>query len=383
MSAKDYVTSLVQEAGLTVNGGNPGDIQVHDERFYRRVLAEGSLGLGESYIEGWWDCDQLDEFFAKLLTANLESRVRLGPRAIVERALHLLMNVQMGRQARRMADVHYNISNEMFQHMLGETLAYSCGYWKNAADLDAAQRAKFDLICRKLQLSDRDHTLDIGCGWGGFARYAARTYGCRVTGITVAKEQAVFARDLCRDDPVTIHCCDYRQIPDVVAGERFSKLISIGMFEHVGYRNYRTFAQITHEALENHGLFLLHTIGGHKSTRYTTDPWFAKYIFPGGMFPSVRQIGQAIEGLFVLEDLQNIGFDYNKTLKAWCERFEQFWQDPAQRGNRPNFNGSHEMFYRMWRYYLLSASANFSVRGISVWQLVLSKCGVPGGYNRV
>ena len=211
MSAKNFVTGLINETGLTVNGSNPEDIKINDERFYRRVLTQGSLGLGESYMEGWWDCDRLDDFLAKLLTANLENKVRLGLRVFWGRSLHYMTNVQTRRQANQLADAHYNISNEMFRHMLGETMAYSCGYWKDANDLDAAQRAKFELICRKLELNDQDHVLDIGCGWGGFARYAAQNFGCRVTGITVANKQAVLAfirRCRSRESPSNICWCD-------------------------------------------------------------------------------------------------------------------------------------------------------------------------------
>lgn len=380
MNAKNFVTGVINEIGLTVNGSNPEDIKINDERFYRRVLAQGSLGLGESYMEGWWDCDRLDDFLAKLLTANLENKVRLGLRVFWGRSLHYMTNVQTRRQANQLADAHYNISNEMFRHMLGETMAYSCGYWKDANDLDAAQRAKFELICRKLELNDQDHVLDIGCGWGGFARYAAQNFGCRVTGITVANRQAVLAQELCRGDRVTIHCCDYRQILETVPRKRFTKLVSIGMFEHVGYRNYRTFMRIAHESQDDNGLFLLHTIGRPRSTRYPADPWLAKYIFPGSMIPSINQVDRAIEGLYVLEDLQNIGFNYSKTLYAWWQRFEQFWHDPSKHKYRPQHEVPPEQFYRMWRYYLLSASANFRVQRSAVWQFVLSKKGMPGGY---
>lgn len=381
MGAKELVTSMLQKADVEIGGNRPGDIRVHDDRFYRRVLAQGPLGLGESYLDGWWDSDQLDEFFAKILSAKIAEKARISAGVMTARAVHALTNFQSRRQARHMADVHYNVSNEMFRAMLGDTLAYSCAYWRDAGDLDAAQRAKFDLICRKLELTERDHVLEIGCGWGSFARYAVDKYGCRVTGVTVADAQAAFAREQFKNDPVTIHAGDYRDIPHLMEGQKFSKLVSIGMYEHVGYRNYRTFAQIAHDALEDNGLFLLHTIGGHKSTRHSSDPWFAKYIFPGGMFPSIKQFGQSIEQLFVLEDLHNIGFHYSATLRAWYERFERFWQDPAQAAYRPQLNGSHERFYRMWVYYLLGASANFRVRGASVWQFVLSKSGEPGGYH--
>jgi cyclopropane-fatty-acyl-phospholipid synthase len=381
MSAKDIVTSLVAEAGIEIDGPNPWDIEVHDDAFYQQVINQGALGFGESYMEGVWDCADMGQMFERVLQADIEKNFSIGWTVFWSRVKARLLNIQTIGQTRDLADTHYNLSNEFFEAMLGRTMAYSCAYWRDANSLDEAQENKLELICRKLQLGPGDRVLDIGCGWGSFAKYAARKYHCEVVGLTVAKEQATYAREFCAGLPVDIICRDYREFDMTRYGAAFDKIVSVGMVEHVGYRNYATFMRTAHQALKPRGLFLLHTIGAHKSSTHTTDPWFAKYIFPGGMFPSMQQLARSFESNFILEDLQNIGYDYGQTLEAWHRNFEEYWQTTDPRSSLTNFGGTSEVFYRMWRYYLLGAMANFRVRGVSVWQLVLAKEGVRGGYQ--
>jgi cyclopropane-fatty-acyl-phospholipid synthase len=357
---------LLARAGVEIDGGKPWDIRVQDGRLYARVLAEGSLGLGESYMDGWWESERLDAFFARILGADLDTMVQPWRDALrVLRAR--LVNLQRPGRAFQIGERHYDIGNDLFARMLDRRMIYSCGYWKDAATLDAAQEAKLDLVCRKLGLAPGMRVLDIGCGWGGTAKFAAERYGVSVVGATVSAEQARFARELCAGLDVEILLEDYRAVRGT-----FDRVLSIGMFEHVGSKNYRTFMRVVRARLEPDGLFLLHTIGGNRSQR-KNDPWTERYIFPNSMLPSTRQIAAAIEDVFVLEDWHGFGPDYDRTLLAWHANFERAWPDLAARYG--------ERFHRMWRYFLLSSAGAFRARKNQLWQLVLSPGGVPGGYR--
>ncbi|GAB4223801.1 MAG: cyclopropane fatty acyl phospholipid synthase [Gammaproteobacteria bacterium] len=371
-SAKRTVQTLLHKAGITLDGTQPWDIQVNNLRFYHAVLAQGSLGLGESYMLGWWDCDALDVCVTKLFRANLFEQYALSFKTRCDIMLHKLFNFQTKPLAVDVAHLHYDLSNELYRKMLDQTMSYSCGYWKDSATLQQAQYAKLDLLCRKLYLKPGMHLLDIGCGWGGMARYAAKYYGVQVTGVTISQQQFQYAQEYCRDLPVTILLKDYR---DIVG--KFDRVVSIGMFEHVGYKNYQEYMQIVNRCLTPDGLCALHTIGSRK-TRNMGEPWMEKYIFPHGMLPSIKQIGAAIEGLFVMEDWHNFGADYDKTLMAWYQNFQVAWPDLCL--HNPKFN---DTFRRMWRYYLLTCAGAFRARHMQLWQIILSKTGVEGGYVSV
>lgn len=267
-----------------------------------------------------------------------------------------------------MGERHYDLGNDLFQAMLDPEMAYTCGYWKDADDLEQAQKAKLELVCQKIGLKAGARVLDVGGGWGCFAKYAAENYGAEVTAITISKEQAELGRRRCKGLPVEILLRDYRQLDS----EPFDHIVSLGMFEHVGHKNYRGFMEKMGSLLKDDGLFLLHTIGSNE-TQWETDPWVDKYIFPNSLIPSIRQIGSALEGLFVMEDWHNFGLDYDKTLMAWYGNFERHWDDL-----RPRYG---DRFYRMWKYYLLQCAGLFRARKKQVWQLVLSKKGVPHGYS--
>jgi cyclopropane-fatty-acyl-phospholipid synthase len=359
------IEALLAQAGVQVGGGREWDPRVHDERFFARVLAQGSLGLGESYMDGWWDVRSLDGFLLRLLQARLDRRVR-GLAAIGDAVLARLSNRQSRARSGEVGRHHYDLGNDLYAAMLGRRLVYSCGYWRQAADLDAAQEDKLDLVCRKLQLRPGMRVLDIGCGWGEALKFAHERYGVSGVGLTISKEQAEFARRLCAGLPVEIRLQDYRELD-----EPFDAVFSIGMFEHVGVRNYRTCFEVVRRCLADHGLFLLHTIGGNISVR-RTDPWIARYIFPNSMLPSAVQIAAASEGLFVLEDWHGFGADYDRTLQAWRDNVEAAWERLGPRYD--------ERFRRMWRFYLAGSMASFRSRHAQLWQLVLSPRGVPGGY---
>ncbi len=358
---------LLTPADVEVGGDRPWDPVVHEDAFYRRVLAGGSLALGESYMDGWWDCPRLDEFFHRILRARLDERVR-SPGWLFAALRARLVNAQAPSRAHVVGERHYDLGNELYRAMLDARMIYSCGYWEGAASLDEAQEAKVELVCRKLGLKPGLKVLDIGCGWGGTARLAAERHGVEVLGVTVSRRQVELARELCAGLPVEIRLQDYREVDG-----RFDRVLSLGMFEHVGVRNYRGFFKAVRRLLHEDGLFLLHTIGTERSETHG-EPWTERYIFPNSMLPSARQIAAAIEGLFVLEDWHSFGADYDRTLTSWHERFEAAWDRLRDRYD--------ERFHRMWRYYLLSCAGAFRARRIQLWQLVLSPRGVPGGYHR-
>ncbi|HVJ38309.1 MAG TPA: cyclopropane fatty acyl phospholipid synthase [Stenotrophomonas sp.] len=365
---RQRVEGLLAEAGVEIGGQRPQDIQVHDPDWYARVLAQGSLGLGESYMDGSWDANALDVFLLHLMRARLDERVH-GFGEIGDALRAKLFNLQAGRGSYEVGKRHYDLGNDLYQAMLGRRLVYSCGYWAHAHDLDAAQAAKLDLICRKLGLRAGQRVLDIGCGWGEALKFAAERYGVTGVGITISAEQAQFARELCAGLPIEIRLQDYRELD-----EPFDAVFSVGMFEHVGEKNYRHYFEVARRCLRADGLFLLHTIGGNLS-RHRTDPWIARYIFPNSMLPSIRQIAEASEGLFVMEDWHNFGADYDLTLQAWRNNIEAAWPQLDARYD--------ERFRRMWRFYLAASMASFRCRHAQLWQLVLSPEGVPGGYTSI
>lgn len=364
---KNVLCKILGPSGVQVDGSRPWDIRIHNPDFYERVLSGGSLALGESYMDGWWDCEALDQFFEKIMGNRLDKTSKENTITFLWVVLKAkVLNAQKRSRAYIIGKRHYDIGNNLFSVMLDKGLNYSCAYWKNAETLEAAQEAKLDLICQKIGLRSGMKVLDIGCGWGGFAKYAAEKYGAKLHGITVSREQVEFGNDSCQCLDVKIELKDYRNVR-----EKFDRIVSIGMFEHVGCKNYRTFMKVVHRCLKTDGLFLLHTIGGNTSAS-STDPWIDKYIFPNSVLPSPKQITSAIEGLFVLEDWHNFGQYYDKTLMAWYSNFTKNWAKIK--------DAYDERFYRMWTYYLLSCAGSFRSRRNHLWQIVFSKRGIKGGY---
>ncbi|CEK10517.1 cyclopropane fatty acyl phospholipid synthase [Legionella hackeliae] len=358
-NARSLVTKLLDLAGITVNGSALWDVQIHNDQFYSRVLRDADLGLGESYMDGWWDCQRIDMLIEHIVNANIEDKVKISPKLALRLIMSKIFNFQSRRRAFQVGRHHYDLGNDLFEAMLDRHMNYTCGYWKEATTLEEAQLAKLDLSCRKLQLEPGMRMLDIGCGWGALAKYAAENYGVEVVGITISKQQYELAKERCKDLPVEIRVQDYREV-----NEKFDRIVSLGMFEHVGYLNYRKYMQVAHRCLADDGLFLLHTIGGNESTTQAM-PWISKYIFPNGMIPSIAQIGKASEKLFVMEDWQNFGMDYYQTLMAWHQNFNTAWNYL-----QTNYD---EKFFRMWNYYLLSCAGGFNTRMLQLWQIVFSK----------
>lgn len=361
LNQRNVVEEMLTSAGVTINGSNPWDIQVIDDRTFLQVLRSKSLGLGEAYMEGWWNCRRLDEFICRVLKAGIDGKIKAGCRFLVNSLSAVIFNMQSKNRSRIVAERHYDLDNDLFMSFLDPYNQYSCAYFEGTQDLNDAQIKKMDLICKKIRLCPSDHVLDIGCGWGGLAGYMAKRYGCNVTAVNISSEQIRHARDFCNNLPVNIVSCDYRDIQGT-----FDKIVSVGMFEHVGQKNYQSFMRKAHGCLKDNGIFLLHTIGGNDST-INCDPWINKYIFPNGMLPSIAQISKAAEGIFVMEDLHNLGPHYEKTLLAWYENFQKSWDKLK--------NKYDDKFKRMWDYYLLSCAGAFRARNIQLWQIVLTRYG--------
>jgi cyclopropane-fatty-acyl-phospholipid synthase len=366
---EQIITDWLSTAGVAVNGSNPWDIKVHDKKFYGRALSEGSLGLGETYMEGLWDCDKLDQFVFRVQRAQLSGKLKPNLKIVTHFLKNKLVNLQ--RKSHAFDLKHYDIGNQLYKRMLDARMVYTCAFWANASNLEEAQEAKLEMVCRKIGLKPGMKILDIGCGWGSFMKYAAEKYGVRCMGVTISQSQIDLGRELCKGLPIEFKLLDYRDI----TGE-YDAIVSLGMFEHVGPKNYKDFMKIVSKSLKNDGLFLLHTMGGNTSDPViNSDPWMNKYIFPNGIIPSVKQISVAIEGQFVMEDWHNFGIDYDKTLLAWHRNFVAAW---------PELKNNYDVvFYRMWTYFLLACAGSSRAHVFELWQIVLSKKGIVGGYKSI
>jgi cyclopropane-fatty-acyl-phospholipid synthase len=361
--AEKVIRELLAQAKVEVNGSQPWDVQVHNPAFYERVLSDASLGLGESYMDGWWDCPALDEFVNRALKARLDEKVRNNYRYLWQTLRAKLLNRQSRQRAYQVGEQHYDLGNDLYRAMLDKRLNYTCGYWRNARNLDEAQEAKLELVCRKLGLKPGMKVLELGCGWGSFAKYAAEKYGVSVLGVTVSKEQVALGMELCQGLPVELRLQDYREVQG-----QFDAVISIGVMEHVGPRNYSTYMQVVERCLKPDGVGFIHTIGTNQNLT-SGEPFTDKYIFPNGVLPSLRNLTAAMAPLFVIEDIHNIGPNYDPTLMAWYANFEAAW---------PTLKDKYgERFFRMWRYYLLSSAGGFRSRNQQLWQIVFTRQGTP------
>lgn len=369
VDARQLCVRLLERAGVPIDGPEAWSMRVHDERVWQRLVGERELGIGESYMDGWWDADELDEMLVRVLTSDIRGAIRPSAKLIATAAKAVITNRQTVRRARRNAHHHYDIGNELYAAMLDQRMVYSCGYWDSASDLAAAQEAKLDLICRKLHLEPGMRLLDIGCGWGAFIQFATERYGVQAVGISPAAEQVAYCRERVAGPSVEIRQGDYRKVSGT-----FDRITSVGMMEHVGPRNLGAFFTVCDRLLAPGGMMLHHTIGVLRTKSYT-NPWIDKYIFPGGVLPSLTQLAKAAEPTWVAEDVHNFGPDYDRTLMAWHANIEARWdQLPA---------GYDERFRRMWRFYLLSCAAAFRARQLQLWQIVYRRSGVADRYQPV
>lgn len=372
---KNLLQKILDESGVTLNGNKPYDIKVLDNRFYKHFFMNPSLGAGEGFMEGWWTCNQLDELFFRVIHHVKTNKLYNTWKIMLVRFINSIINQQTRGKSLKVANQHYNLDNSLYINMLGPSMAYTCAYWRNATTLDQAQYDKFDLICRKIDLRPGDKVLELGCGWGSFAKFAAEKYGCQIAAVNISSEQINYAKQAGKGLPIEFHLCDYRDKSSYNPQNiKFDKIVSIGLCEHIGYKNYRHFMQIARDNIKEDGLFLLHTIGRNNSINFV-DPWINKYIFPNGMLPSIKQLSSSMENLFVLEDLHNFGSDYDKTLISWKNNFDASWITLSSRYD--------EKFYRMWTYYLLSCAGGFRAREMQLWQFVLSPRGKLNGYHSI
>ena len=357
---------LIEPADIRLDGDRPWDVRVHDERLFQRVLTNGTLGLGEAYMDGWWDCEAIDEMVDHAHRSQIADRL-VSPTTLLRVTEAKLLNLQRGKRAFEVGERHYDIGNDLYRLMLDRRMMYSCAYWRDADDLDAAQEAKLALVRNKLAIEPGMRVLDIGCGWGGAAKYLAEQAGCEVVGLTVSVEQAKLARQACSGLPVEIRVQDYREV-----SEKFDRVYSIGMFEHVGAKNYGTYMQAVNDRLSDpDGLTLLHTIGGNRASN-RTDPWMDRYIFPNSVLPSAGQITNAAEGALTLEDWHSFGPDYDRTLMTWHKNISECWADLPEHYD--------ERFQRMWNFYLLVSAGGFRARYLQLWQVVFSRDGLREAY---
>jgi cyclopropane-fatty-acyl-phospholipid synthase len=369
LNSTRLVTDLLAEADVQVGGDRPWDIRVADERLFSEVLRKRNLALGEGYMRGWWECDRIDEFICRILRSGLERRVRGGPLLALGTLPARICNLQTRARAGIVAERHYDLGNDLFQGFLDPYLQYSCGCFQGTGDLDRAQVNKMRMLCDKLELRPEHRLLDIGCGWGGLARFAAETYGCEVVGVNISRQQIGFAREFCEGLPVEIRQCDYRSL-----NEPFDRVVSVGMFEHVGCRNYGTFMDVVARCLKPDGIFVLHTIGSNVTSR-ECDPWITRYIFPNGCLPSIVQIARVAEKWFSMEDWHNLGPHYDPTLMSWLHNFRSAWN-----GLKDRYDAT---FKRMWEYYLQSCAGAFRARDLQLWQVVFTHVGAEQPVRRV
>jgi cyclopropane-fatty-acyl-phospholipid synthase len=365
---RDSVQAILSRADIQIGGQRPWDLRVHDDRFFRRVLADGELGFGESYMDGDWDCDRLDELTSRVFGAELD-RATSRPVDVLNALVARVMTRQTRRWVSRHVAPHYDLGNDLFEAMLDRRhMAYTCAYWRSGAGtLEEAQEAKLDLVCRKLTLQPGMRVLDIGCGWGGLARFAAERYGVSVTGVTLSREQVALGSTRAAGLPVELRVQDYRDVTGT-----FDRVVSIGCLEHIGHRNHRRFFETIRSRLARSGYALVHSIGVCQ-TEYRGGRFLDKYVFPLVNLPSMAQIGRAIDGLFILDDVQNIGVDYERTLLEWHARFQQAWPELQHRYGAL-LDGR---FKRMFDFYLLTSAGFVRSRRAQVWQMVLTPPGAP------
>ncbi len=356
---KKKIKKLLAAAGIQINGSRPWDIQVHNKNLYKRVVQDGSIGAGEAYMDRWWDAEAPDQFFYRALKADLNRKAAFDLPMIWLWLKSKVENPQSEKHAYEVGKHHYDKGNDLFEAMLDKRMVYTTGYWQDAKSLDEAQEQKLGMICKQLELRSGQRVLDIGCGWGSLSKYVAEKYEVEVVGLTVSREQAQLAKARCKNLSVEIRLQDYRKIDEI-----FDRIVSLGMFEHVGKKNYRTYMRVVNRCLKDDGIFVMNTIGTNNSVS-NTDPWIEKYIFPNGMIPSVRQIGLAIEDLLVVEHWENHGPDYDKTLMAWMQNFKKNWDELS--------NNYSERFYRMWIYYLSCCAGSFRARKNHLWQIIFTK----------
>ena len=348
-------------------------IEVADWAFFTRLLHAASVGVGESYMLGHWRSSDLVSLI-RIMIANRSALRRITPAALLniagDKLIHAVRANRLGQSQRNIA-AHYDLSNELYALFLDDTMTYSAAYFERpTATLEDAQRAKYRRLADKARIDGSCHVLEIGCGWGGFACFAARTYGCRVTGITLSQAQAAHARERVRREGlehlVDIRVVDYREV-----AERYDRIVSIEMLEAVGHRYLGTYFAAVDRLLAPDGLAAIQviTIPEQRYESYRRRPDFIqRYIFPGGHLPSLEAMAGTMgrRSELYVDEVENIGIHYAETLRRWRERF-------LANADQVRALGFDDAFVRMWEFYLAYCEGAFLARYINDLQLVLTR----------
>mmetsp|Transcript_2643 Transcript_2643/g.5371 ORF Transcript_2643/g.5371 Transcript_2643/m.5371 type:complete len:414 (+) Transcript_2643:74-1315(+) len=348
-------------------------VEFHDPTAWYDIITQGNLGVAESYMHGKIKVDPLPFFLTLLNGTALGTRRKEGsdymvffmdminlPTALAGR----LFNQQTRERSTRVTKQHYDAGNDLYERMLGPSMSYTCAYWRNATTLDEAQTNKFDLIRRKLELQDGMKVADLGMGWGTAAAYMHKHGRVEVTGVSLSEEQVKWAQANLAKTGLKFVWEDYRDHCENPANVgTYDRVYSIGMLEHVGFKNHATLFKCIKRLLKPDGLAVVHTIG-EPDFLPNSDPFLDKYIFPGAVIPALSSVSAAIENDFILEDFQNFGYDYAKTLAVWAVNSEAFFRD--------NPTAYTPEFQRMWDYYLKMCEALFELRINQLWHFVLS-----------
>jgi cyclopropane-fatty-acyl-phospholipid synthase len=365
--AERIVRRAFDDAGVEIDGTRPHDVRVHDPSFYARLARNPAFQLGETYLDGLWDCDAIDELLDRLVRSGVAGAHDHGGRFQLRSAWARVRNRQSRGRAGDVATAHYDLDPELYRRMLDDTMTYTCAYWRDGAEtLGDAQRNKLRMICDKLDLQPGEALLDIGCGFGGLAAYAAEHRGVSVVGVTnsVQHQQIAAARYAGRL-PVEIMLLDYRRLPEL--GRRFDKIASIEMIEAVGPKNFPAYMKIAHDCLVPGGRFLVQSFISNES-RQVCNEWFDRYIFPNGVSPSFGQLSVATAPNFgAPKDVHDLGAHYPPTLMAWDHNLRAAW--PALSARRP----CDERFRRMWHFYLRCLAGVFRAEDLRLCQIVYGK----------
>jgi len=351
--------------------GPEGTMIINNPEFYDRVISQGSLGLGESYMEGWWDAKDNDiaSCIGPMLCNELYNTIRVSPSLLLSAvATRILAN---GSRSRSKANIqqHYDVGNDFYELFLDTNMAYTCGYQKDKNDtIEQMQDQKHERVARKLGLKPGEHIVDLGCGFGGMLRYGAKHFGISGVGVTLSEGQHEWGNNKIKEeglqDNIHIDLKDYRDMTG-----SFDHVVSIGLAEHTWQRGYETFIGKVSDLLKDGGVGLVHTIGSTAAPHETTDAWINRYIFPDGRLPRLEELIEEMRraGLTV-GHVENLKLHYAETLRHWKEKFNR--NRTAIKAIGPEYN---EEFLRMWDYYLQVCEAAFRYGELQLYQILFCK----------
>ena len=358
------VTHLFERAGLQIGGSKANNVVVHDDRFFKEVLLKGSIGLGDSYVEGTWDASSVDDVVFALIKSGVYNSILSQIYDTVGSVARRIQNLQDRIGSYQVIDEHYDLDYNLFLAFLDRYNQYTCGYFERTDDLDQAQENKLELICNKLNLREGDKVLDIGGGWGGLALYMTERFDVDVSIITLSRQQANHARKMCEGRKVKVHVCDYRDIPLLFSSSSFDKVAAVGILEHIGHKNYRQFMKVVNHALIPEGRCLFQTLYS-PANRILSNPWVRKHIFPNHELPPQNTIKSAASKYFQPADkvaFQDLTPHYVKTLLAWNERLNKAIDD-----KKINLEPKE---HRKWNFYFLSCAGALRAEHMRVGQFV-------------